>query len=132
MPRRRRTPQPSWPCSSGRFTAECTSGMRASNGLDHVGASTSISESGKRALSVMNRLWAMTMSPTQAGPTTSIRLEPAISLLVQPGHIFFDALLHSHEGVIAAGGAELRQIRFGEALVTALEHVREGDVLDLA
>src|ERR1700733_8630170 len=72
------------------------------------------------------------MSPTQAGPTTNIRL-PAISgLLVQPLHVFLDTLFYRHELVVAAGGAEIGEVRFREALVATLEHVREGDVFDLA
>src|SRR5690242_1333974 len=75
----------------------------------------------------------MTMSPTQAGPTTRMRSRlPLMGLLVQPFHVFRDALLDGHELMVATRGPELAQVGLGEALVAALEVVREGDVLDLA
>ena len=50
--------------------ASRTSGIRVNKGLVQFGASTSTASSGRWCLRVLNRLWAMTMSPTQAGPTT--------------------------------------------------------------
>src|SRR6185503_7233402 len=65
-------------------------------------------------------------------PLMRLGSQPRASSLVEPFHVLRHALLYRHELVVAAGGAECRHIRLGEALVTALEHLREGDVLDLA
>src|SRR5690606_31746998 len=69
----RRSPRPSrpWRKSAGRDRS--TSGMRASRGSVHAGAMTPMKRSGRAAFKAMNRLCAMTMSPTHEGPTTSTR-----------------------------------------------------------
>ncbi len=46
--------------------------MRSSRGRVHAGAATSIWQLGRSFLRVLNRLWASTISPTQAGPSTRI------------------------------------------------------------
>ena len=43
---------------------------RHQRGLVHAGASTSICSADSDCLRTLNRLWAMIMSPIQAGPTT--------------------------------------------------------------
>ena len=52
--------------------AVLTSGMRSSKGSVHAGAATSIWQLGRSFFSVLNRLCANTISPTQAGPSTRI------------------------------------------------------------
>ena len=61
-----------WPCLKGNAIPVFTSGIRAIRGSVHAGAATSIIQFGCSDLSILNKLCASTISPTQAGPNTSI------------------------------------------------------------
>src|SRR5690606_32371938 len=85
--------------SAGRDRS--TSGMRASRGSVHAGAMTPMKRSGCAAFRAMNRLCAMTMSPTHEGPTTSTR---AAALTAYPRGSEGSAVLEDVVG--AAVGAQ--------------------------
>src|SRR5689334_17969726 len=92
--------------------ARRSSGMKRSKGRVQRGASTSMAAAGCCWRNAANRLWAMTISPTQAGPTTRMGgVSPAIS-----GQIVVDAALGTND----AGLDRLLQPREIDALAAAI------------
>lgn len=53
-------------------------------------------------------------------------------LFVQPLQVLIDSLLHRHELVVAAGGAQRAHVGLGETLVAAFQIIRERDVFNFS
>src|SRR5690606_27755346 len=126
-----------------------TSGMRATSGSDQGGPTTSMTAAGSRSRRSRNSDCAMTMSPTQAGPTIRIRGAGMMGdeagttsgrargrpACIAPGErveMAGDTLLDGCERRVVARGAQTRQVGLGEALIAAPEVLRERHVADLA
>src|SRR5690554_2604553 len=95
---RRRSPIFNTPWPSGKLSARRTCGMRSMIGKLHSGASTSMAQSGCCSRKHINSVCAMTISPTQLGPTIKIFIRFTLSYCLATTQKQAIKLLHAQLG----------------------------------